>query len=105
MKYHLNLGFWPGRDLGFFCRILEIFPPESRFLIGIYGFCRNLGFSPIGSGFSGFGGIEIETDPPESVSKGRKLAANRWNCQVGRFRISSSQILGVGRVSDRFGQA
>ena len=38
-----------GRDLGFFRRILEFFSSESRFLVGIWGFRQNLGFSLVGS--------------------------------------------------------
>ena len=96
VKYRLNLGF-----------LAEIWV----FFAGFWNFSRrNLGFSPESGFFSGrfgifgFWGIETETDPPESVSVGRKPAADNRNSQVGRFRIGSGRILRVGRVSDGFGQ-
>ena len=86
-----EFGFF-GRNLGFFHLILEFFSPEYGFFSGRFR-------------FFGFWGIETETDPPESVSRGRKPAADHRNSRVNRFRIDSDRVLRVGRVSDGFGQA
>ena len=86
-----EFGFF-SRNLGFFRLILEFFSPEYGFFSGRFS-------------FFGFWGIETETDPPESVSRGRKPAADHRNSRVNRFRIDSDRVLWVGRVSDGFGQA
>ena len=91
VKYHLNLGFL-AEIWVFFHLILEFFSPEYGFFSGRFR-------------FFGFWGIETEIDPSESVSRGRKPAADRRNSRVNRFQIDSDQVLRVGRVSDGFGQA
>ena len=56
MKYRLNLGF--------FAEIQKIFAGIWVFFVRIWVSRQNLGFSPVSSSFSGFGGRETETDQP-----------------------------------------
>ena len=88
-KSHKNLreilpesGFF-GRDLSsffFFFRILEFYSPGFGFLVGVWVLFQNLGFSPVGLGFSGFRGIETETDWFRSGPPGGSGLEWAWTC-------------------------
>ena len=99
----LESGFFC-RDLGFLSPKFGFLSPESGFLARIWVFCRIMGFSPIGSGFSGFWVRETETNPSESVSDGENPLPTAGVGRVSWFQISSGWVSEWVGSLDMFGQ-